>query len=570
MQWTTACPDWEQRIVQRMTLTPCPPLFPESAAEGWDRFARLKMVDLGKRGDDYPTFGDVTQPWAREFVEVIFGAYCGVEGHPDEGRSLITEFFMLISKKNSKSTLAAGIMLAAIQLNWRDEAEFIILAPTKEIADNSFKPMAAAIREDPVLAAVLKVNPHTRTITHKGNNATIKVVAADTAAAAGKKTVILLIDELHEFGKMHNADAIFTEAAGGLASRPEGFILYLTTQSSEPPAGVMLDKLTYARKVRSGDIVDPQFLPIIYEFPEFYLDPEVEPRRYLDPANFYITNPNMGYSVDERFLVRTIEQAEQTSAKKLQDVLAKHLNIQVGMNQSARAWAGAQVWLSAEKVETTLDLLINTCEVIVAGVDGGGLDDLYGLAFMGRERGTGRLLLHNHALAHPIAMERRKEIAPRLRDFEKDGDLTVVDEVGQDTAIVVAMMLKLHKSGLLFGIGFDPNSLGGLLADLVNAGIPEDKLIRVATGWRLAAAITTAERYLGARCIAHSHSAMMSWCVGNAMAIQQGNAVVINKAVSGKAKIDPLMATFNCVELMAGNPPSMRRSINFDQMVPLG
>jgi phage terminase large subunit-like protein len=58
------------------------------------------------------------------------------------------------------------------------------------------------------------------------------------------------------------------EATGGLVSRPEGFVISITTQSDEPPAGVFKDKLTYARDVRDGKIVDRKFLPVIYEFPK--------------------------------------------------------------------------------------------------------------------------------------------------------------------------------------------------------------------------------------------------------------------------------------------------------------
>jgi phage terminase large subunit-like protein len=46
----------------------------------------------------------------------------------------------------------------------------------------------------------------------------------------------------------------------------------------------------------------------------------------------------------------------------------------------------------------------------------------------------------------------------------------------------------------------------------------------------------------------------MTWCVANAKLVPHGNAVTIEKQASGTAKIDPLMALFNAVALMALNP----------------
>jgi phage terminase large subunit-like protein len=84
------------------------------------------------------------------------------------------------------------------------------------------------------------------------------------------------------------------EATGGLASRPEGFTIFLTTQSDEPPAGVFKQKLQYARDVRDGKVVDPRFVPVIYEFP----DDMIKAGEHRKPENFGLVNPNLGFSVD--------------------------------------------------------------------------------------------------------------------------------------------------------------------------------------------------------------------------------------------------------------------------------
>lgn len=566
--WTTSCPDWKSRIVKRMSLAPCEPLFPDQAEEALSVFDDLSMVDLGKKADgSYPTFGETSAPWIRDFVGAVFGCYCDTPLHPDAGRRLIKDFFLLISKKNGKSTIAAGIMLTALILNWRDEAEFIILSPTKEVADNSFKPIAAAIKADPELEAMFQVQTHIRTITHLGTKATLKVVAADSATVSGKKAVGVLIDELHEFGKIANASAMFTEATGGLISRPEGFVIYLTTQSDKPPAGVFKEKLEYARKVRDGAINDPQFYPILYEFP-----PEmIAAGDHLKPQNFYVTNPNIGRSVDEETLVRKISEAETTSKAKLLDVMAKHLNVEVGLALADDNWPGAEFWMSASTLNKhSVDDIIRRCEVIVGGVDGGGLDDLLGLNVMGRERGTGQWLSWEMALAHPIVFERRKDIADRLRDFESEGTLKVVERIGDDTAYIASVFKRIYDTGLLFMIGMDPNATGTLLDALTDVGIPREKITGVSQGYKLAGNIKTTERKVAEGQLIHNGTGMMAWCVSNAKVVTKGNAVVITKQVSGNAKIDPLMALFCSVALMEENPPAQNQAMDFSQMCMVG
>jgi phage terminase large subunit-like protein len=545
MEWTTACPDWEDRLINRRSIIPAP-IFPSQAEEALGIFKQLRVVDLPGR----PTFGECSEQWVFDFVSAIFGAY-----DAETGKQLIREFYLLISKKNTKSTIAAGIMLTAVILCWREDEEHLILAPTKEVADNSFKPAAGMVRADEELSALFHIQDHIRTITHRVSRASLKVVAADTDTVSGKKSGRVLVDEHWLFGKKANAETMFSEATGGQVSREEGWVIYLSTQSDEEPAGVFKDKSTYHRNVRDGKIIDKKSLGILYEFPKKM----IESRAYLDPKNFYITNPNLGRSVSAEWLEDELKKKVGKTDGTLQTFLAKHLNVEIGLNLRSDRWAGADFWQQNADPTLTLDELLRRSEVVTVGIDGGGLDDLLGLAVMGREKETRKRLLWCHAWAHKIVLERRKEIAPRLQDFASAGDLTFVDYPGQDVTDVADIICRINDAGLLpekQAIGVDAAGIGDIVDELVieSRGITIEQIVAISQGWKLNGAIKSTERDLAGGVIVHSGSDIMAWCVGNCRIVQQGNAISITKQVSGTAKIDPVMGVFNTQSIMNLNP----------------
>jgi phage terminase large subunit-like protein len=538
--WSTACPDWEQRIREGRSIIPAP-IFDEQAEHALTIFKALKIVDA----PGSPTFGDSCADWVFDLVRSIFGAY-----DANSGRRLVQEWFILIPKKNSKSTIAAGIMMTAVILNWRQSAEFSVLAPTVEVANNAFAPARDMVQKDDELDALMQVQTHIKTITHRQSGATLKVLAADSNTVGGKKSVGTLVDELHLFGKIGSAENMFREALGGLASRPEGFVIWLTTQSDEPPSGVFKQKLDYARKVRDGEIIDPGFVPVIFEHP----DDMVKSGDCLLLENMAMVNPNLGFSVDRAFLEREYKKAKEAGAESFRGFMSKHANVEIGMNLRTDGWAGAEFWAACTDKAVNLEYLLDQCDVVDIGIDGGGLDDLLGFAMVGRTR-AGEWIAWTHAWAHPSVLERRKSEAARFNDFAKDGDLTIVKRIGDDIREVADLCAMVMERGLLDKIGVDPAGIGALVEAIAESGVDTDKhVIGISQGWKMTGAIRTTERKLAEKAVKHGGQPMMNWCLGNAKVEPRGNAVIITKQQAGTAKIDPLLALFNAVTLMSLNP----------------
>ncbi len=577
IHWSTACPDWAERLKVGSSLIPFAPLYDSEAEAALAVFKSLQVVDLPKREDPetgelrHPTFGEVSDEWVFDFVRAIFGAY-----DAGTGRRLIREFFLLISKKNGKSTIAAGIMVTALLRNWRHSAELLILAPTIEVANNSFHPARDMVNADEKLRGLLHVQENFRQITHLKTRAVLKVVAADNDVVSGKKASFVLVDELWLFGKRATADAMLREATGGLVSRPEGFVIYLSTQSDAPPSGVFKAKLDYFRDVRDGKIDDPKSLGMLFEFPPDFL----RSGAYLEPENWFIPNPNLNRSVDAEWLVDELAKAQREGGDALRSFLAKHLNVEIGMNLRANRWPGADHWEKAVDPALAppvarfdaLEYLLTRCECVTVGVDGGGLDDLLGVNFLGREpdeievefeimgrmvkQRVKRWISWSHAWCHEGVLERRKSIASQLLDFQRAGDLTIVGDELIDVASIVELVKIVKERGLLGGVGVDPAGLGEFVELLGDIEVTQDNglLHGVPQGFGMMNAIKTTERRLAKGMLLHCGGPMMAWCVANLKIEPTATAIRATKQNAGDAKIDPVMALFDAATVMVTNP----------------
>jgi phage terminase large subunit-like protein len=537
--WLTACPDWENRIRTSQTLVPDLPLFRGESDRAVAIFNRLRLPDVPGQ----PVMAEACGDWARDLVAALFGSY-----DPVADVRHIREVFELVPKKNSKTTKGAAIMLTAVLMSRRPRAEYLMVAPTHDVANLAYSQLVGMIEADEVLKAKFHVRDHIKQVIYRPTGAFLKVKSFDPKIVTGAKPAGVLLDELHVIAENHNADRVIGQLRGGLISQPEGFLLTITTQSERPPTGVFKAELQKARSVRDGKLIAP-VLPILYEFPR-----DVD---WRNTNNWHMVTPNNGRSITVDRLIPDYEGAEASGEEELRRWASQHLNVEIGMALKSDGWAGADFWEQCKDLRpVTLDRVLNECEVIDIGIDGGGLDDLLGLAVMGRVKGSQHWMLWTHAWAHPSVMKRHKQEASRFNDFRNDGDLTIVERIGEDVEGVAAICSRVERSGLLDKIGVDPHGLGGIMAEIENAGVPSDMIIGISQGWRMTGAIKTMERKLAESGVIHGGQPLMTWCVSNAKVEPRGNAVIITKAGSGSAKIDCLMAALDAVSLLSLNPDS--------------
>jgi phage terminase large subunit-like protein len=544
--WDFSCADWWDRLRRGDSLIPDLPLDAELADYAVKVFDNLRLPDVPGN----PKLAEAAGDWSRDIVRALFGSI-----DRRSGIRRVSEIFELVPKKQSKTTTnGAGVMLTALILNERPKAEFLLIGPTQAIAERAFEQCEGMIALDPYLARRFKARPSRKLIECLATGAKLRIITFDANIATGSKPVGVLIDELHLMGPMAKAGSVIGQLRGGQIAAAESFLIFITTQSDNAPTGVFKDELERARKIRDGRLTGrgAQMLPVLYEFPrEMQLDKE-EPWR--DPKLWPLVMPNLGRSVALDTMVEKFEEADAKGEHELRRWASQHLNLQIGLALSGDRWRGADLWPAAEVPDLrSLSQLLERSEVVTIGVDGGGLDDLFGLAVIGREIETRRWLMWAHAWAHPEVLERRQAEEARFREFAKLGQLTICEDATQDLREVADLASRARDAALLpekRAIGLDPHGVAELLDELLLAGFDREQITAVPQGFRLQSAIVGLERKLKDKTAVHGGLELMSWCIGNAKVEPRGNAQMISKAIAGRGKIDPLIATLNAAKLM--------------------
>lgn len=550
MAFDFTCPDWAERLQRGETPIADLDLDEAAASQAVQVFNKLRLPDVPGQ----PELREAAGEWIRDIVRAVFGSMQSSAAGPEVRQ--VGEVFILVPKKNAKTTSAAAIALTFMLLNQRKHADMLIIGPTQKISDVAFEQAKGMIEADEFLSRRLHVQDHKKTILDRVTKTRLMIRTFGMDVLTGAKPIFCLIDEVHILGSIPYAADVIRQIRGGMMPFPEACLVMITTQSDHPPQGVFKSELQYARGVRDGRITEGvRLLPVLYEFPESVQTSKEEAWR--DPDLWGMVTPNMGLSISLDRLIAGYQRAMEDGQGELIAWATQHLNVEVGLALHSNRWSGADHWEAAGQKGLTLKKILEQSDVVVCGIDGGGLDDLFAKGIVGRHRETKQWMAWVHAWAHAEVLERRKDISGLLKSFQEAGDLTICENPTQDIVDVATSIAEIMGLGLLpevGAVGLDPYGVAALIDELSGRGVTDEMMAPIRQGAALSPAIWGLERKLKDGTFVHCAQPLMTWVLGNAIAEQRGNAILITKQTAGKAKIDPLMAIFNAVMLMSRNP----------------
>lgn len=295
----------------------------------------------------------VLELWQKALIAATFGIV-----HKIDGTRKFQEVFLVVARKNGKSTLAAAVGLYLQIADGEPGADIYACATKRDQAKLIWLEAKRMVKKSPVLSK--RIKPLVAEMVSDYNDSSFRPLGADSETLDGLNVHGGLLDEIHAWKDKNLYDVI----VDGTTSRDQPLI-FITTTAGTIRECVYDLKYEEAEQVINGyedenSYKNERLLPIIYE-----LDSRSE---WIDSINFYKANPGLG-------TIKKMDQLESKVNKAkanpllIKNLLCKDFNIR---ETSSEAWLPFEVILNKE----SFDLSALTPKYGIGGTDLSSTTDL--------------------------------------------------------------------------------------------------------------------------------------------------------------------------------------------------
>lgn len=242
--------------------------------------------------------------WQKAYIAALFGFVT-----PD-GYRRFRESFVLVARKNGKSTLMSAICLYMLMADGEAGAEVYCAATKRDQAKLVFNECHNMVKQSTALSA--HVRKRKTDLYFPPTLSTLQPLGANYDTLDGLNGSCIVIDELHEVKR-----ELYEVLHQSQSARTQPLLLCITTAGTNRES-VYDSVYEYACKVADGIVDDPTYLPVLYE-----LDARSE---WDDPKAWCKANPSLGISKSVDDLRVKVERAKVDPAS-LSGLLTKDFDV---------------------------------------------------------------------------------------------------------------------------------------------------------------------------------------------------------------------------------------------------
>lgn len=388
--------------------------------------------------------------------KAVIGILSGWEKKNDKGEWVrrFSTALIFIARKNGKSLFASAFALADNIIRREQGAEIWFGASKRDQAKLCWDGVDQIINHHPHLRPFKHVAYST--IHFKMNDAVFKTLGRDSKSEDGFSASIGVMDELHA----HPDRGIFDIVASSMGARKQPLMLIITTAgfNLESP---LVPEYEHGKAILNGTTEDDDYFAFISEPDLDRIEDDDSYRFSLDALQ--ASNPNIGVSIKEEFLLKTATDA-QKRPDLLNNYLVKHLNMFVAQDQ---IYIPLDRWKKC-KVETPPDVSKAIYKFI--GLDLSLSDDFTSKSVLYMFEKNSFYLTTHHYIPEKTIDEAGRKLRVPLRKWVNEGYITATkgDTIDADY-IYQDIKADIECAGdAIVEIGYDPNRAKYLISKIEN------------------------------------------------------------------------------------------------------
>lgn len=465
-----------------------------------------------------------TGRWAGKPFELLpwqfFQMYGPLYGwrRPD-GTRRFRRFGLGVPKKNGKSTLSALQLAYHIAFDKEPANECYLCAGDVEQARIVYREAAKFIEASPALSSAIKVVDYRSKLLSRYDSSFAQVLSRESKTKHGFNAGFVLFDEVHT---QRTWDLWNVMKYAGLA-REQPLLGWITTAGNdiELPWYKMWE---YARNVMSGEIIDTEFLPLIYELPES--------ANFTDESLWPACNPSLNHSLSFDQL-----RSDFAEAKAMGDIALREFR-QLRLNQIVK---GGALNIPRDKWDA-LKGEVNGPTTWYAGLDLASTRDFNALVLVGRD--SAGKWQHKCWFWRPKDGGKDKEVETRelFEGWSRGGHIRLTPGDFADWDAMYKDIVEIVGTHRVRELAYDPANAGPLVAKLEATGA---KLVTFRQNrMNYNAPTREFDRIVHNGSIQHQGNPCMSWMINNCVFTRDpiGN-VMPDRTEKRAAKIDGVPAT---------------------------